>query len=397
MSDHSKHVGLDVHKATIAVAVADAERGEARSFGTIPHAAEAVAKLVKKLSPTGESMRFYYEAGPCGYGLHRQITTLGHDCHVVAPSLIPRKAGDQIKTDRRDAMSLARLGRAGELTAVWVPDVEQEAMRDLMRCREDAKASQRQVRQQLLGFLLRHGRVFTEGRSNWTQIHTRWLEKQEFDQPVQQIVFAEYVNTVAAATGRVQMIDKRIHEALATWSLRPVVEGYMALRGVETVTAMTLVAELGDLTRFDSPRQLMSYLGLVPSEHSSGQRTRRGAITRAGNTHARRALIESAWSYQHPARKTKHLQRKAKNASEQVQAIAWKAQVRLCGRFRKMEAGGKTINKVAVATARELSGFIWAIYREVISQQRSDQARAAGLENPPLPYEARPGELRSPA
>jgi len=370
MHDSSKHIGLDVHKDTIAVAVADA-KCEARSWGTIAHRSAEVAKLVKKLSPHGEVLRFYYEAGPCGYGLYRQLTGLGHDCRVVAPSLIPRKAGDRVKTDRRDAVNLARLGRAGELTAVWVPDGEQEAMRDLMRCREDAKAAERQARQQLGGFLLRHGRTYTAGRDKWTATFFHWLEKLKFQSPVQQIVFQEYVDTVRSAGDRVARLDTQIDEALAGWSLRPVVEALMALRGINTVAAMTTVAELGDLTRFASPAQLMSFLGLVPSEHSSGQSTRRGRITKSGNGHVRRVLTESAWCYRHPARKTAHLRRKARRASEAVQAIAWKAQVRLCGRYRRLIGRGMMPTKVATAIARELSGFIWAIYQQVMKEQAS--------------------------
>lgn len=379
----SKHVGLDVHKNTIAVAVADtagtAGASEPWVWGTIAHRPAEVAKLVKKLCGGGAAARFYYEAGPCGYGLQRQIAALGHDCQVVAPSLIPRKSGDRVKTDRRDAQNLARLGRSGDLTAVWVPDGEQESMRDLTRCREDAKAAERQARQQLSGFLLRHGRLYNGGAQRWTKTFFRWLETLKFESPVQQIVFQEYVDTVKSASERVARLDRQIQEALTGWSLRPVVEGLMALRGVDTVTAVTAAAELGDLSRFRSPRQLMAFLGLVPSEHSSGQTIRRGPITKSGNTHVRRVLIESAWCYRHPARKTRHLQAKAGRASEQVQAIAWTAQVRLCGRFRRLTARGMMPTKVATAIARELSGFIWAIYRQVMN---------AGAGGAPI----RPGE-----
>lgn len=369
MMHDSKHVGLDVHKDTIAVAIAGAagaDGGEARSWGTIANKPAQVKKLVRQLSPHGEVVRFYYEAGPCGYGLYRQLTELGHDCQVVAPSLIPRKAGDRVKTDRRDALNLARLGRAGELTAVWVPDDEQEAMRDLMRCREDAKASQRQTRQQLSSFLLRHQRLYDRGKAPWTQTHFRWLETLKFESAIHQIVFQEYVDAVTQTTARVASLDKQIQEAVQGWVLRPVVEALMALRGFQLIAAMTVVAELGDVTRFDSPRQLMAYLGLVPSEHSSGQTTRRGGITKAGNGHVRRVLVESSWCYRFPARKTAHLQRKAQKAPPAVQAIAWKAQKRLCGRYRKLIDRGKTKTVVTTAIARELSGFIWAIYHQVM-------------------------------
>lgn len=388
MHDNTKHVGLDVHKDTIAVAIAGGERsggGGGRSWGTIENRPGQVKKLVKALSPHGEVVRFYYEAGPCGYGLYRQLTALGHDCQVVAPSLIPRKSGDRIKTDRRDALNLARLGRAGELTTVWVPDDEQEAMRDLMRCREDAKVSQRQMRQQLSGYLLRHGRVYADG-DKWTQRFFRWLETLKFDSPIQQIVFQEYVDAVTQATAKVTSLDKQIEESVQGWSMKPMVEALMALRGFQRIAAMTVVAELGDVTRFDSPRQLMAFLGLVPSEHSSGQTTHRGGITKAGNSHVRKMLIESSWCYRHPARKTAHLQRKAQKTPPAVQAIAWKAQKRLCGRYRKLTERGKPPTVVVAAIARELSGFIWAIYQQVMD---------GGAGSPRSPWAARSGEPSS--
>lgn len=389
MSDSSKarpsrHVGLDVHQQTIAVAVAEATGGPAQGWETIANRPGAVAKLAARLSRQGEVLCFYYEAGPCGYGVYRQLTELGHACQVVAPSLIPQKPGDRVKTDRRDAVHLARLGRSGDLTAVWVPDQDHEAMRDLLRCRADAKAAQRQARQQLSSFLLRHGKVYRGGRDKWTKRYFAWLEDLKFDSPVQQIVFQEYVEAVTAATDRVASMDTQIQQAVQQWSLQPVVQALMALRGFDLLAASTMVAELGDLTRFDSPRQLMSYLGLTPSEHSSGKRTQRGGITKAGNGHARRMLTESAWTYRYPARKTKHLQRKAKHAPEPVQALAWKAQKRLCGRYRELLARGKPQPVVVTAIARELSGFIWAIYHQVM-------APATGSPRP-QPREAGPGE-----
>ncbi len=327
------YVGMDVHKASIAVAVARAGRGEPEYLGEIPNTEAAVRKLLKRLSPDGEVLSFCYEAGPCGYGLYRQLTGLGHDCAVVAPSLIPRKAGERLKTDRRDALSLGRLHRSGELTAVWVPDEEQEAIRDLTRAREDAKSLELKARQQLGAFLLRHGRVYG-GKSRWTQAHLRWLETVKFDTPVQQIVLQDYIDTVKAAQTRVAELEAQMRAALETWSLRPVVEALMALRGLKLIVAMTTLAELGDLTRFDSPRELMAYLGLVPSEHSSGGSRRQGGITRTGNGHVRRVLIEAAWAYRFPARKSACIQRRAEKTSAEVQAIAWEAQKRLCGRYR---------------------------------------------------------------
>ena len=355
-----KYVGLDVHKETIAVSVAEAEGGEVRFLGEVPNTADSVVKLVKRLRKEGAKLSFCYEAGPCGYGLHRQLLDLGQDCQVVAPSLIPKKPGDRVKTDRRDSLNLARLHRAGELTAVWVPDGAQEALRDLTRAREDMKHLQRQAKQRLLGFLLRHGKRF-EGKDNWTQAHFRWFETVKFEQPVQQIVFQEYVDSVQAMTRRVEAFDEQIERAAADSVLWPLIEGLMALRGVKLITATTIVAEIGDLRRFTTAPQLMAYLGVVPSEHSSGESKVRGSITKTGNGHVRRVLVEAAWQYRYPARKTAVLQRRAERASEQVQEIAWKAQKRLCARYRRLEARGKLKVQVCIAVARELAGFIWAI------------------------------------
>ncbi len=271
------YVGLDVHKETIAVAVARPRGGEVTSFGVIANRPAAVRKLLAKLGPDGQVLEVCYEAGPCGYGLYRMLTELGHRCCVVAPGLVPRKPGDRVKTDRRDALTLARLLRAGELTPVWVPGPEQEAMRDLTRAREDMKAAQLKARQRLSAFLLRHDRVYREGKSAWTQQHARWLEAQKFAHPAQQIVFQEYVDAVTAAGARVAGLDEQIRAAVDDWSLAPVVQALMALRGVHLLTAATVLAELGDLTRFDHPRQLMGFLGLVPGEYSSGARRRQGA------------------------------------------------------------------------------------------------------------------------
>jgi len=361
MQEFSKYVGLDTHKDTIAVAIAEVDGGKPRYYGEIPNTPGAIAKLVKKLSPDGEVLTLCYEAGPCGYEIYRQLIRLGHKCDVVAPSLIPSKPGDRVKTDRRDGEMLARLHRAGELTPVWVPDQEQEAIRDLTRCREDMKAMELQARQRLNAFLLRHGKIYQSGRSRWTQAHFRWMEQVKFDIPVHQIVFQEYVDTVKQAQIRVAGLEEEMHKALPDWQLGPVVEALMALRGVKLVTAMTVMAELGDISRFDSPRQLMAFLGLVPSEYSSGKSQRRGGITKTGNGHVRRVLTEAAWSYRFPARKTAHLQRHAEKTSETVQAIAWKAQKRLCGRYRYLLGRGKVKVQACTAIARELSGFIWAI------------------------------------
>lgn len=365
MKEFSKYVGLDVHKATIAVSVADATGGEARYMGEIENTAEALSKLVKQLKKGEASLSFCYEAGGCGYVIYRQLQALKQDCRVVAPSLIPKKAGDRIKTDRRDSLSLARLHRAGELTSVWIPDGLQEALRDLTRAREDMKHLQRQAKQRLLAFLLRHGQRYTGGKSNWTQAHFRWLETVKFEHPTQQIVLQEYIDTVLAGGKRVDGLDQQIAltaQASAVW---PVIEALMALRGVNLLTAAIVVSEIGDLKRFANAPQLMAYLGLVPSEHSSGGRTRRGGITKTGNSHARRVLVEAAWSYRYVARKTAILQRRAERTPEVIQEIAWRAQKRLCQRYRDLDARGKLKVQTCTAVARELAGFIWAIGQAV--------------------------------
>ncbi len=367
MKEYSKFVGLDVHKADISVGTADAERGDVGYYGTIDNTPHACMKLAKKLSKGEQKVLFCYEAGPCGYEVYRHLTKAGYACMVIAPSLIPKKAGDRVKTDRRDAVSLARLLRAGELTPIWVPDKEQEAMRDLTRAREDMKAMERQSRQRLGGFLLRHGKVYP-GRSKWTKTYFRWLEGLRFETAAQQIVFQEYIDMTKHTQERVAAMEKEMRKALTGWTLKPVVDGLMALRGVDLIAAMTIIAELGDITRFESPRQLMAHLGLVPSEQSSGERQKRGGITKTGNGHARRVLVEASWSYRLPARKTAHLRKKAEKASKTVQEIAWKAQKRLCSRYWHLVHNGKLPVESCTAVARELVGFIWAIACEVMGK-----------------------------
>ena len=357
---YAQYVGLDVHKDTIAVALAAPGRGEPRYDGEIAHTPKAVKKLVQRLSAEtgGEQMLWCYEAGPCGYGLYRLLLSLGQACEVVAPP-----SRERIKTDRRDALKLSRKLRAGELTRVWVPGVEQEAMRDFSRCRSDFKVQQLKARQQLNAFVLRHGHHWERGKSRWTQAHWQWLEQREFAHAWQQQVLREYLDAVEAASERVKQLEAQLlGVALPQWTLAPVVDSLVALRGVDKIAAVTLLSELGDLTRFDSPRELMGFLGLVPSVHDSGQRRgRRGAITRMGNGHARRMLVEAAWCHRFPARQTPHLKRKAANASREAKAIAWQAQKRLCGRYRTLLEAGKNKNVTCVAVARELAGFVWAI------------------------------------
>lgn len=370
MDEFIKYVGLDVHKETIAVSVAQAHGGEVRYWGEIANTPAAVDKLVRQLSKNNAALSFCYEAGPCGYGLHRHLTNLGWECAVVAPSLIPRKAGDRVKTDRRDSLSLARLYRAGELTSVCVPDSTQEALRDLTRAREDLKHLQRQAKQRLLAFLLRHDRRYS-GKNHWTQAYFRWLETVKFEHPAQQIVMQEYVDTVLSCAKRVESLEQQIEHTAQTSQTRPVIEALMALRGVNLLTAVTVVAEIGDLNRFANAPQLMAYVGLVPSEHSSGGSTRRGSITKTGNSHVRRVLVEAAWTYRHVARKTALLQRRAERTPEVGQDIAWCAQKRLCQRYRTLHNKGKLKVQVCTAIARELTGFIWAIGHVVPATQPS--------------------------
>ena len=357
------YIGLDVHKETIAVAVARVGRAAPESRGEIANKPKTVAKLVERMNREfgGEVLLFCYEAGPCGYGLYRQLLELGHDCQVVAPSLIPKKPGERIKTDRRDACKLARTLRNGDLTAVWVPDEEQEAMRDLTRARDDMKGQERKARQQLNAYVLRHGHAWPSNKTRWTKTHYTWLESLKFAHDWQQVVLQEYIDAVKAASQRVADITAQMERVLPQWSLAPVVDSLVALRGIDKLAAMVLLAELGDISRFDSPKQLMAFLGLVPSEHTSGGRRRQGAITKTGNSHARRMLVESAWSYRFPARQTAHLKRKAAKASDEAKVIAWRAQKRLCGRYRTLLQAGKNTKQTTVAIARELAGFIWDI------------------------------------
>jgi transposase len=357
------YIGLDVHKETIAVALAEAgKRGEVREYGTIANTPTALKALASKLAKSGLALRFCYEAGPCGYGIQRQLSAAGHDCVVVAPSLIPRKPGDRIKTDRRDAANLARLHRAGELTPVWVPDPAHEAVRDLVRARQAAVRALRQARQQLSGFLLRQGQHYS--RPAWTLMHRRWLAGLRFAQVAHHLVLEDCIAAVEAATARRDRLEAHIAAALPDWSLAPVVRALQAMRGMALVAAATLVAELGDITRFTNPQQLMAYLGLVPSEHSSGGTRRQGAITKAGNGSARRMLIEAAWSYRFPARISRELLLRQEGLAKPIRDTAWKAQERLCGRYRKLARAGKPPNVVTAAIARELAGFVWAIARQ---------------------------------
>jgi len=369
MKNVSIFVGLDVHKESIDIALVEGDRiSTVRYFGTIGGDLTDLDKAVKKIKKTHPeaSFHFVYEAGPCGYGIYRYLTKAGHECMVVAPSMIPKRSGNRIKTDRRDSIMLASLHRAGELTPVYVPREEDEAMRDLVRARQDAVKAGRVSKQQLKGFLLRHGIKFA-GKGDWKQTHVNWLAGLSMPIPAQQIVLQEYINTVKDCMDRVARLTFQIQEVLPSWELALVVKALQAMRGVSLQVAVTVttVAELGDLKRFDNPRKLMSYLGLVPSEHSSGGSRRTGSITKAGNGHVRKALVEAAQTYRLKARIGKELLARQAGLPKQICDIAWKAQVRLCGRFRKMEARGKKHQTIICAIAREICAFMWAIAREV--------------------------------
>jgi transposase len=359
-------VAFDTSKLRNAVAIADGGRGgEVRFLGEIETSETATAKLVGKLARQYQRLTFCYEAGPTGYGLHRKIKSLGYECMVVAPSLIPKRPGDHVKTNRRDAVSLAKLLRADELTAVWVPDRNHEAMRDLTRARETAMIDLRGKRQQISGLLLRQGRHYQEGRKRWTKMHQAWLMSQKFDHPERRLVFEEMMLAMRQAEERLARLEQAIRVALPEWSLAEVVTALMALRGIDLISAASFMAEMGDLSRFPTPSELMANLGMVPSEKSSGETIKRGPITKAGNRRARRMLVECAWAYQHPPRVGLAKQAKVAAAPRAVGEIAWKAQHRLHGRYRTLIRRGKLKTVAITAVARELAGFIWAVNREI--------------------------------
>jgi transposase len=373
-----KFVGLDVHAETIAVAVAE-QGGEVRALGVIPNRVESIRKLVKKLGPV-ERLRFCYEAGPTGYVVYWQLAALGAKCDVVAPTLVPVKSGERVKTDRRDALKLARNHRAGELTPVWVPDAAHEALRDLVRAREAAKKDQLRAKHRLGKFLLRHGRRPPTGVKPWTLNYLSWVKHEvHFEQIAQEATLLDYLHEVEHAEGRIARLDLAIEEAvkLTPPQMRAVIEALQALRGVARVAAVTIVAELGEVSRFTGARQLMGYGGIVASEHSSGESSWRGGITKTGNAHLRRVVVEAAWAYRHGPSIGKSLQKRQAGVSAEICEIAWKAQHRLHARYRKLMARGKEKEKVVTAIGRELLGFIWAIAVKAEAEQKNLERRAA--------------------
>ncbi|TBY81566.1 IS110 family transposase [Rhizobium leguminosarum bv. viciae] len=384
MADYREaFVGIDVAKLKNAIAVAESGReGEVRYFGEVDASYASMRRIIQRIAAKFDRVHFCYEAGPTGYGLHRLIQSLGHECMVVAPSLIPRKPGDRVKTNRRDALALARLLRAGELTAVWVPDEGHEAMRDLVRARaaavETLRVHRQQIsafmlkaavetlrvhRQQISAFMLKHGRIYPR-KKGWTMRYLCWLQEQQFDHPAHQIALQEMVEAVRVSKERVERLEKVIEEFVPNWSLAPVVRSLQTLRGVDLIVAVTFATEVGDVSRFESPRQLMGYLGLVPGERSTGETVRRGAITKAGNGRVRHMLVESAWTYRHPPKVGARKLYRLEQAPPKVREIAWKAQNRLTARYRMLTGRGKRTTVVCTAIARELTGFMWAVARE---------------------------------
>lgn len=373
-----RFIGLDVHAATIAVAVAEPS-GEVRSVGVIPNRPESIRQLVKKLGPA-EQLRVCYEAGPTGYVVYWQLTALGVSCEVVAPTLVPIKAGDRIKTDRRDAAKLARSYRAGDLTAVWVPDAAHEALRDLVRAREAAKKDQLRARHRLGKFLLRHGRRPSTVMTPWSPRYFAWVKQGvHFEQSAQEATLMDYLHEVDHVASRLTRLERAIDDAVTTApsQMRAVIDALQALRGIAKVSAVTIVAEVGQLSRFARAPQVMGYGGLGAREDSSGVRTRRGGITKTGNAHLRRIVIEAAWAYRHRPSVGGALRKRQALLSDDVKAIAWKAQHRLHARYRKLIGRGKCPPQVVTAVGRELLGFIWAIGVAAETTQLPSQPVAA--------------------
>ena len=360
------YIGLDVHREAVAIAVAEQGRkGEVRDYGQISNDLHALERFITRLRQThGKrvTLRACYEAGPCGFGVARRLQQLGVECAVVAPSLTPTRAGDRLKTDKRDARKLARLLRAGELSAIYIPEPTDEAIRDLCRARSDAVDDRRRSRHRLKAFLLRHGYRY-QGRTSWNAAHERYLRELMLPHPAMKVILEEYLISVQLAGERIARTEAAMSELLGKWRLEPAVRALMAMKGFQTVAAMIVVSELGAVDRFTHPRQVMAYLGLVPSEKSSSDRRRQGAITKCGNAHARWLLVECAQHYAAPPKVSKELSRRQQNQPRVVRLISWKAQNRLHQRYRRLMARRLQRNKVIVAVARELCGFIWELLR----------------------------------
>lgn len=374
-NDSTLYVGLDVHKESITVAYS-LGTGEVELLGKVGTTKTDIDRLCKRLQAKARQIHIVYEAGPCGYGLYRQLTQKGVDCIVCAPSLIPKKPGERIKTDRRDAVKLVRALRAGDLSAVYVPTMEDEAFRDLTRAWVSVKDDLKAARQRLKAFLLSHGVRYT-GRADWGPAHRRWLSAYAFNSTWQQLAFEEHRRTIEDRLAQCNRLEAALREAVVNWRLYPAVLGLQTMRGVKFATAVGMLAELGDLSRFAHPRQLMAWLGVTPCEHSSGEKRRQGSITKNGNSYARKLLVEAAWSYQHPARVSPDIQHRHEGIPKPIVDRAWDAQVRLCRRYRKLVARGKQKNIAVIAVARELSGFIWDISQLAMSLALPHEVLAA--------------------
>lgn len=369
MNKHSMiFLGLDTHKEFHEVAYCEEQRGAAPiHYGRIPSSKVSLKKLIRQFESKypGTTLHVVYEAGPCGYWIYRFITSLGHCCYVVAPSLIPKKPGERVKTDRRDALKLVKLLKSEDLTPIYVSEPEDEAVRDLSRARETAMKDLKDAKYQLKALLLRNN-INYEGTANWSKKHLRWLTELILPHPAQQIVLQEQLQTVEERIRRLERLDNELTHHVYQWRYYPVVKAVQAMRGVRLLVAVGVIAELGDLQRFDHPRKLMAYLGLVPGEHSSGGKRRLGAITKCGNARARRLLVEGAHSYRYPANVSKDLQLRQEGLPKDIVDIAWKAQLRLCKRYQRMSKKGKHYNLIITAIAREMAAYLWAIAREVV-------------------------------
>jgi transposase len=364
-NDSTLYVGLDVHKESITIAYA-IDGGDVESPGKIRATPTDIDRLCKRLQSKAPQVKVAYEAGPCGYGLYRRLSKQGFDCMVCAPSLIPSKPGERVKTDRLDAIKLVRSLRAGDLSAVYVPSVQDEAFRDLARAWASARDDLRHARQRLKAFLLSHG-VHYIGRANWGAAHRRWLSKYSFEDAWRQLAFEEHRRTIEDRLAQCDRLEAALHEAVTQWGLYPSVLALQAMRGIQFITAVGMISELGELSRFEHPRQLMAWLGITPSEHSSGATRHQGGVTKAGNSYARKLLVEAAWKYRHSARVSLPIQRRQEGLPKAIIDRAWDAQIRLCRKYRKLVAKGKNVNIATVAVARELAGFIWDIGRLAMS------------------------------
>lgn len=368
MEQDSTSIGLDVHKETITAAVLPPGAERVVETLKIPNTPRALEALVRRLAPRGPRA-WVYEAGPCGYEVQRQLTTLGQPCAVIAPALTPRRPGDRVKTDRRDAEKLARLYRAGELTVIRVPSRAEEAARDLVRAREDAVIDRLAARHRLSKFLLRQGRVYRETRQARGVLHGLWLKRQRFEPAALQQTFEAYVRSLAETDARVASLDQALAEMAQQDPYRTPVAYLRCLKGVDTLSALTLVVEVQDFRRFVTAAAFMSFTGLVPSEASSGERVRRGSITKTGNAHLRRVLVEAAWCNRHGQVVSRELATRRQHCPPAVLHIARKAQARLHRRYWRLVSRGKRQTVAVTAVARELAGFIWALGQQVPTPQ----------------------------